>query len=167
MNKFDRTNILQQIAKIKQEIAHLGKQQKQAETTLRSLNESLSQADNAITNPDRSQEVAVTRGQSLSRMEKVSLFLRLFRGREDVYPKLWHNQRTGKKGYTPACANEWVRGVCEKPRVKCGKCPNQAFLPVSAGAVLDHLQGRQVMGVYPMLKDETCWFLAIDFDKEA
>ena len=21
------------------------------------------------------------------------------------------------------------------------------------------------MGVYPLLKDETCWFLAIDFDK--
>ena len=85
----------------------------------------------------------------------------------DVYPKLWQNQKTGKKGYSPACANEWVRRVCEKPRVKCGECPNQAFLPVTADTILDHLQGRHVIGVYPMLKDETCWFLAADFDKAA
>jgi len=58
-----------------------------------------------------------------------------------------------------------VRGVCEKPRVKCGECPNQAFLPVGDQAVLDHLQGRHVIGVYPMLEDERCWLLAADFDK--
>jgi hypothetical protein len=50
-----------------------------------------------------------------------------------VYAKRWANLRTGNKGYAPACANEWVRGVCEKPRVKCGECPNQAFLPVTGG----------------------------------
>jgi len=54
---------------------------------------------------------------------KVALFRSLFRRRDDVYPKLWENKRTGKKGYAPACTNEWVRGVCEKPRVKCGDCP--------------------------------------------
>ncbi len=48
--------------------------------------------------------------------EKVALFRSLFRGREDIYPKFWSNARTGRKGYAPACANEWVRGVCEKPR---------------------------------------------------
>src|SRR5437016_2533491 len=60
--------------------------------------------------------------------EKVALFRSLFRGRDDVYPKRWENARTGKTGYAPACANEWVRGVCEKPRIKCAECPNQAFL---------------------------------------
>jgi hypothetical protein len=65
---------------------------------------------------------------SLTSTEKVTLFRSLFRGRDDVYPKLWENSRAGKKGYAPACANEWVRGVCEKPRVKCGEYPNQAFL---------------------------------------
>lgn len=60
---------------------------------------------------------------------KVALFRQLFRGREDLYPKLWTNSTTRRKGYAPACAKEWVRGVCEKPRVKCGECPNQAFLP--------------------------------------
>lgn len=105
----------------------------------------------------------------LTRPQKVALFRRLFRGRDDIFPKLWINPRgkKAKKGYSLACNNEWVRGLCEKPRVKCGECPNQAFLPVTDQVVLHHLQGRHVIGVYPLLKDETCWFLAADFDKEA
>jgi len=98
---------------------------------------------------------------------KISLFRQLFRGRDDVFPKLWISTKTGRKGYSPACGNEWVRGVCEKPRVKCSDCPNQAFLPFNDQVFLDHLQGRHTIGVYPLLKDETCWFLAADFDKES
>lgn len=98
---------------------------------------------------------------------KISLFRQLFRGRDDVFPLLWMSSKTGRKGYSPACSNEWVRGVCEKPRVKCSECPNQAFLPLNGQVILDHLQGRHTIGVYPLLKDETCWFLAADFDKES
>jgi hypothetical protein len=101
----------------------------------------------------------------LAPAEKVSLFRSLFRGRADVFPKRWANSKAAKKGYAPACANEWVRGVCEKPRVKCGECPNQAFTAVSDRVVADHLQGKHVIGVYPLLEDETCWLLAVDFDK--
>jgi superfamily II DNA or RNA helicase len=105
--------------------------------------------------------------RSMTSAEKVALFRSLFRGREDIYPKLWENTRTGKKGYAPTCANEWVRSVCEKPRVKCGDCPNQAFVAVSEQTIVDHLQGRYVVGVYPLLQDETCWLLAVDFDKRS
>ena len=98
---------------------------------------------------------------------KISLFRQLFRGRDDVFPLLWMSSKTGRKGYSPACGNEWVRDVCQKPRVKCSECPNQAFLPFSDQVVLDHLQGRHTIGVYPLLRDETCWFLAADFDKES
>ena len=98
---------------------------------------------------------------------KISLFRQLFRGRDDVFPLLWISSKTGRKGYSPACDNEWVRGVCEKPRVKCSECPNQALLPLTDQVILDHLQGRHTIGVYPLLKDETCWFLAADFDKES
>ena len=75
------------------------------------------------------------------------------------------SKKTGKPGYAPACANKFVSGVCELPKVKCGECPNQAFIPFDDAAVLGHLTGRHVMGVYPLLEDETCWFLAVDFDK--
>ena len=98
-------------------------------------------------------------------VEKVALFRSLFRGRDDVYPKLWVNSKTGRTGYAPACANEWVRGVCEKPQVRCGECPNQAFLSISDRVILDHLRGHHIVGVYPLLASETCWFLAVDFDK--
>jgi hypothetical protein len=97
--------------------------------------------------------------------EKVTLFRRLFRGRGDVFPTRFVKKKTGKPGYAPACTNKFVRGVCELPKVKCGECPNQAFVPVDDAAVVAHLQGRHVMGVYPLLEDETCWFLAVDFDK--
>jgi superfamily II DNA or RNA helicase len=99
-----------------------------------------------------------------SAAEKVAVFRRLFCGREDVYPVRFVSKKSGKAGYAPACANKFVRGVCELPRVKCGACPNQAFMPADDAAIFDHLQGRLIMGVYPLLPDETCWFVAADFD---
>ena len=104
--------------------------------------------------------------------EKIALFRSLFRGREDVFPKRWNNARSGRSGYAPACANEWAPRICDKPRIKCRECPNQAFIPVTADVIARHLRGRGAdggdftVGVYPMLADETCWFLAIDFDKK-
>ena len=97
--------------------------------------------------------------------DKIALFRSLFAGREDVYPKRWENAGKGTAGYAPVCANEWQRGVCHKPRVSCGACPNQAFLPVTDEAVDGHLRGRHTIGVYPLLVDDTCRFLAADFDK--
>ena len=98
--------------------------------------------------------------------DKIALFRSLFAGREDVYPRRWENAGKGKIGYAPMCANEWRRGVCHKPRVRCGACPNQAFVPITDEAVEGHLRGRHTLGVYPMLADDTCRFLAADFDKE-
>jgi TOTE conflict system, Archaeo-Eukaryotic Primase domain/ParD-like antitoxin of type II bacterial toxin-antitoxin system len=54
--------------------------------------------------------------------EKVELFRRLFRGRTDVYPVRWESKTTGKTGYAPACGNEWLAGICGKPRIKCADC---------------------------------------------
>ena len=103
---------------------------------------------------------------------KIALFRSLFRGRTDVYPVRFESRKTGRAGYSPACANEWVRGICEKPRIKCADCTSRCFLPVTDEVVRWHLSGRAeqgqefVMGVYPMLLDESCYFLAIDFDRE-
>ncbi len=101
-----------------------------------------------------------------SKAGKIALFRSRFRGRDDVYPKFWHNPRNSRSGYAPACQNEWVSGVCNKPRIKCGECPNQAFLSVTDQVIEDHLRGRHVVGVYPLRSDDTCWFLAADFDAE-
>ncbi len=104
---------------------------------------------------------------------KVALFRSLFRGREDLFPRRFESLRTGRSGYQPVCANEWRRGLCDKKSVACGRCPNRQFVPVSDLMIAQHLtgadeQGRSfIMGVYPLLPDETCRFLAIDFDKAA
>jgi hypothetical protein len=106
-------------------------------------------------------------GPSLSTAEKVALFRRLFRGRTDVYPVRWEGKTSGKSGYAPACANEWRAGVCEKPRIKCGDCSHRLLVPLSDSVIYDHLAGKQTVGVYPLLEDDTCHFLAVDFDKRA
>ncbi len=103
---------------------------------------------------------------------KIALFRSYFRGREDVYPLRFENKRTGKSGYAPACANEWVPGICEKPRIKCALCPHRKFREVTEDTLRWHLMGADpagkpfVMGVYPMLLDESCFFLALDLDGE-
>ncbi len=107
---------------------------------------------------------------------KIGLFRSLFRGREDVYPRRFESARSGKTGYQPACGNEWTRGICEKPKVRCNACPHRDFLPVTDEVLRNHLRGKDLTergerdfttGVYPMLPDETCWFLAADFDKDS
>lgn len=118
---------------------------------------------------------AVNRDSSSA--DKVGLFRRLFLGRTDVFPVRWENPNTGRSGYAPACANEWIRGVCGKPKIKCGECPNQAFIAVTNNVIERHLRGDDgvrpngrgrdfVVGVYPLLFDDTCGFLAVDFDGE-
>lgn len=98
--------------------------------------------------------------------EKVKLFRSLFRGRTDVFPVRFLSRKTNRAGYAPACSNKWQPGLCLlKSGGKCSDCENQAFIPVADQLITDHLQGRHVMGVYPLLEDETCWFLAVDFDK--
>ena len=109
-----------------------------------------------------------------SQDEKIILFRSLFRGRKDIYPRRFESLKTGKQGYQPVCQNEWIRGICEKPKIRCEDCEHREFLPVTDLVVRNHLQGFDpqdragrnfTIGVYPMLPDETCWFLATDFDK--
>jgi len=98
--------------------------------------------------------------------QKIAIFRKLFRGREDFYPVRWES-KNGKSGYSPACANEWIRPLCGKPKAKCGQCENRSLLPVNDRVIFEHLSGIQTIGVYPLLPDDTCWFLAADFDKKS
>lgn len=96
--------------------------------------------------------------------EKIVLFLSLFGARRSVYPRLWENPKTGRKGYSPVCLSEWVRGVCEKPRGKCTDCPSQNFPPLDQAAIYAHLTGQYTIGTYAIREDDSCIFLAADFD---
>jgi hypothetical protein len=115
--------------------------------------------------------MTMTTNNQSSPKAKIALFRSFFRVREEVYPKRFENKKTGKSGYVFACGNEWVRGICEKPKIKCSDCKHRRLLPITDDVVHWHLSGLDncgkdfVMGIYPMLLDETCFFLAADFDK--
>ncbi len=103
--------------------------------------------------------------------EKIELFMSLFRGRSDVYARRYYNEKTKEAGYVPACGNRWRRGVCDIKKYKCADCPNRKLLPLDRTIIEAHLRGdndlcKDVIGVYPLLQDETCFFLAMDFDGE-
>lgn len=100
----------------------------------------------------------------LGTQDKLNLFRRLFRGRTDVFPLRWES-KAGKSGYSPACANEWRVGICEKPRIKCADCAHRQLLPLTDEILFRHLSGDIVAGVYPLLSDDSCHFLAVDFDE--
>jgi superfamily II DNA or RNA helicase len=168
-------SISKEIADLQKRLAELDRERASILSALEQLNQRNPAEAQSAPRPQSGPDVADT--TAMSNAEKVALFRSLFRGRDDVFPRRWQNSKTGKAGYAPVCNNEWVRGICEKPRVKCSNCPNQAFVPVSEEIVRSHLQGRDVVnpgkaepfvaGVYPLLMDETCWFLAADFDKES
>ena len=106
-----------------------------------------------------------------SPQEKIALFRALFRGREDVFARRWQSVKSGKSGYVPVCANEWKVGVCLKPRGNCGSCERRESVPLSDTVLDGHLRGRDllerdVIGIYPILPDDRCCFLALDFDDD-
>lgn len=115
-------------------------------------------------NPSTSTPNVVT-PSSLTTDDKVTLFRRLFQGRSDIYPVHWESRTSRKSGYAPACGNEWKPGICEKPRIKCAECPHRLFLPLTDNVIYDHLAGEHTIGIYPLLRDDYCHFLAIDLDE--
>ena len=96
-----------------------------------------------------------------SEEDKINLFRSLFRGREDVCAKKWRN----KSGYSPYCNNDFRPGVCQKPRTHCSDCPSSDFAPLGPEQVREHLTGREVLGLYPLTREDTCWLLAMDLDE--
>jgi hypothetical protein len=96
---------------------------------------------------------------------KIYIFMSLFKGRSDVYAKRWENKNKGTSGYSPVCRNQWQAGVCRKPKASCSKCKNRDYATLDENAIENHLRGNVIVGVYPMLQDETCHFLAVDFDE--
>ena len=109
--------------------------------------------------------------QHSSSADKIVLFRSLFYGREDMFARRWYSKTTGKSGYQPVCQNEWADGLCDKRKYKCSVCPNRKLMQLTDVDMFKHLAGkdeygRDVIGIYPMLKDDTCRFLCVDFDEE-
>jgi superfamily II DNA or RNA helicase len=97
---------------------------------------------------------------------KVHLFRSLFQGREDVFAIRWVG-KDNRSGYSPACYNDWKHEVCGKyKKIPCASCGNRRLIPLDDKQIYRHLSGEIVIGSYSLLEDDTCKFLAIDFDKK-
>lgn len=139
----------QSIAEIDARLAELNNEQKQLLVLRAQLKEA------SPIEPD---------SNSYSPEQKIAIFRSLFRGRTDVFANRWQNKQ-GRNGYSVACDNEWMQGTCHKPRVKCQDCNHRQFTEINDQIIYRHLAGQQVVGVYPLMHDNTCYFLAADFDK--
>lgn len=103
--------------------------------------------------------------------QMVSFFYTYFRGRKDVY-SVRSRPKDGKAGYFPVCTHFWDHKLCPKTtgqKIACRDCPNRAYKPLNIRALLAHLKGERedssdVVGIYPLLPDDTCYFLVFDFD---
>ena len=99
--------------------------------------------------------------------EKISLFRNLFRGREDVFATRWEG-KGGKSGYSPAGIMDWRAIHVARPEERKKVARKTRMLqPLTDDAIRNHLTGKQTVGIYPLLPDDTCWFLAVDFDKKS
>ena len=97
--------------------------------------------------------------------QKVIRFRSLFRGRDDVYAVRWEG-KNGRTGYSPAGIRDWEQPTFTKTGKKKSFRLSKPF-PLSDEVVRDHLLGKQTIGIYPLLQDDTCWFVAVDFDKRS
>ena len=103
--------------------------------------------------------------------KKIEFFKSLFSGRTDVFARRRYSVTTEKSGYQPVCSNEWADNLCDKKKYKCNNCPNRELLPLTEKDIFNHLAGkdkycRDVIGIYPMLIDDTCLFCCVDFDDD-
>lgn len=107
------------------------------------------------------------RGDNLcmTNQEKIVIFSSIFRGRTDAYPRRW--EKNGKSGWTPAYSFDW--NEFNAHRAKGGTIKtfeNKKLSPVTDEVLLNHLLGKEMVGVYPILQDNTSYFIAADFDEK-
>ena len=97
---------------------------------------------------------------------RIALFRGLFRGREDVHARRWEGP-DGRSGYSPAAQRDWKAINRSRPeeRKKVDQ-KTRKYFPLTDSVIESHLLGKETIGVYSLLVDETCWFLAVDFDKK-
>jgi superfamily II DNA or RNA helicase len=99
--------------------------------------------------------------------QRIVFFRSLFRGREDVYAVRWQTA-DGRAGYSPSTLKNWKAINQSRPeeRKKVDR-ETRTLLPLTDTVIEKHLRGQETIGIYPLLADETSWFLAVDFDKKS
>jgi superfamily II DNA or RNA helicase len=97
--------------------------------------------------------------------QNIERYKSLFRGRTDIYAVRW--EKDGRSGYMPAYKVDWTNYNKHKTQGGTFKdYKNKEYLPFDELAIKAHLAGKKTCGIYPLLEDNTSFFIAADFDKE-
>lgn len=129
----------------------------------------------SLRNMHRKKLLIRTRGARIQHVEitdeLANRFFSRFWGRQDVYSKRCVKKGTGEAGYYPQCNHFWSERCPRKTgkKIKCRDCANQSWKKLDIVALKKHLEGKaagasDVVGIYPLLPDDTCRFLVFDFD---
>lgn len=108
--------------------------------------------------------------EKLSTIDKIEIYLSYFRGRPDVYAERYFSKKHQKFGWNPACDRSFQAG-CKKGKIKnyCSICPISQFPPLDENILKRHFTGKltcEGIGIYPLLTDNTCYLLVMDFDED-
>lgn len=99
------------------------------------------------------------------REAQLNLYLTLFRGRTDVYARRW--EKNGKSGYSPAYQFDWNEFLAHKNRGgTMATFEHKTATPFTPDVIKKHLIGQHVTGIYPLLENNTSYFIVADFDGE-
>ncbi len=178
MGSYEENSLLARIALIEAQIIKLERERDSLIERVRRIRKSQEEVARESVREAVPPAVMATGAYNLE--QKVALIRRLFRGREDVYAIRWESAKTGKSGYQPACENEWDEEFCNKRRgIRCSECSHRSLLPLTDETIARHLTGvcrdgslkkrynpDFLIGIYPLLTNDKCWFLAVDFDRE-
>ncbi len=97
--------------------------------------------------------------------DQLDLYLSLFKGRTDVYARFW--EKNGRSGYSPAYSFDWNEFLSHKDKGgTMNNFENKKLIPLSREIIRSHLMGNIALGIYPILEDNTSYFIAADFDGE-
>src|SRR3989339_1069917 len=97
--------------------------------------------------------------------DQILVYMNLFRGRKDIYARHW--EKNGKGGYSPAYQFNWQEFLAFKAKGgRLADFHNKKQLVLTLEVVRSHLEGNQTIGIYPLLEDNTSYFIVADFDKE-
>ncbi len=141
--------------------------------TIEELNKLINENELKITELQKENEILKEKIANINNLNnnltidaKINIFADYFRGRTDVYPHA--NIKDGKISYYPTCYNFWKENICQlRNKLTCKNCPFKENVPLTKEVINNHMyMPRKTIGIYPLLEDNTCYFLAFDFDNK-
>lgn len=90
--------------------------------------------------------------------DKLRLYRSLFIARSDVHAVRWQNTKDGRSGWIPAIEGRWRKGM---------NPDHASYLPLTDDVLEKHLRGDVHIGLYALAKDDSCRWLAADFDRDS